>query len=197
MTGGEAPTLQGVQRVESGEPLKSKPSPYAGTGVSGFNAIASAAKIHYEATNPGKKWSESPHSKPVDISTAAKEHFEQTNEGKSWDPKNTLSYVQTHLPHLLSPENHPTIQYAMKHKIGVMASPETTVATPLRLMGESKMAARAGRIVQGATEDPTTPKAEEKETDQAQVRISAQEQTSPASSGRARRTDAFLGGQVK
>ena len=206
MRGKYTPTLQEVMRAKEGQKPSRTRSAYAGVGVTGFNDIAQAAKAHFEANNPGQRWSESPHSQPLDLQKVAEEHFKSTNEGQSLTragksrefdlrhPKKVIEYIQKHIPQALQPEAHPTIQYALKHNLGVFKSPENVVGGTMRLMGESKLAGQAGQISRGRlTEDPTNVKSEQERITQKQTELESVPKTAQAS----KRNTAFQGGQVK
>lgn len=176
MSGKYTPTLQEMQRNQAGEPPVSKRSAYAGVGITGFNDIATAAKAHYETTNPDESWHDSEHSKGHDLNAIAKAHYETVNEGKSWrgNAIRGRKYVQENLPHLLKPENHPTIQYALKNKIGVFKKPEDNMRTTLNLMGE-RLASRTGQIAAGkiatSESDPTNTGTQKADLQAAQERL--------------------------
>ena len=197
MRGKYTPTLQEVMRAKEGQKPSRTRSAYAGVGITGFNDIAQAAKAHFEANNPGQRWSESPHSQPLDLDKVAREHFESTNEGQKFTlrhPKKVIEYIQKNIPHVLQPEAHPTIQYALKHNLGVFKSPENVVGGTMRLMGESKLAGQAGQISRGRlTEDPTNVKSEQERITQKQAELESAPRTAQAS----KRNTAFQGGQVK
>jgi hypothetical protein len=67
LQGGRTFTAEEGQRAATaaaeGQRTSKPKNAYSGVGVTGFNTVATAAKIHFEYNNPGESWFNSPESK--------------------------------------------------------------------------------------------------------------------------------------